>query len=81
MARYTYSSGTGVNNSCSSRSKSSSDFAFASSEAVGGGSQEATSLWDSASATEARLKMMSASEGGLDMFIEILWDVRFEKVS
>ena len=65
--KHTYSSGTGVNNSCSSLSKSSSDFAFASSETVGGGSHEATSRWDSASATEARLKMMSASEGGFDM--------------
>ena len=60
----TYRSGTAVNISCSSLSSSSSDFACASSAAVGGGSHEAINLWDLASATAARLKMMSASEGG-----------------
>lgn len=64
LGKQTYSSGTGANVSCSSLSNSSSDFAFASSDAVRGGSHEATNLWDLASATEARLKMMSASEGG-----------------
>lgn len=58
-----------MNISCSSLSKSSSDFAFASSEAVGGGSHEAINLWDLASATEARLKMMSASEGGFGIVL------------
>ena len=59
----TYSSGIGVNISRSSFSISSSVFALASSEAVGGGSHDAIRRWDLARATEARLKIMSASEG------------------
>lgn len=52
-----------MNISCSSCSLSSWDFAFTSSEAVGGGSHDAISRCDFARATEARLKIMSASEG------------------
>lgn len=76
LDKQTYVSGTGVNISCSSLSNSSSVFAFASSEAVGGGSHEAISLWDLASATEARLKIMSASEGGFGIVVKD----KFEKI-
>lgn len=60
-----------MNISCSSRSISAAGFAFASSEAVSGGSHDAIRRWDLARATAARLKMMSASEGfggGDDIF-------------
>lgn len=56
-----YSSGTGVNISCSSFSISSSDLAFASSSAVRGGSHDAISRWLLARARLALLKIMSAS--------------------
>lgn len=37
---------------------------------MGGGSHEAINLWDLASATEARLKIMSASEGGFGIVVK-----------
>lgn len=60
---HTYTSGTGVNISCSSFSICSSVLAFLSSEAVGGGSHDATRRWDFARATFARLNTISASLG------------------
>lgn len=57
-----YSSGTGVNISCSSLSISASVLVLASSSAVRGGSHEAMRRWDLARATLALLNIMSASE-------------------
>ena len=61
----TYNSGTAVNISRSSLSSSSSVFEVKRSEALGGGSQVEMRRWDLERARVARVKIVSASDGGM----------------
>ena len=74
--RTAYSSGTGVNISCSSRSISASVLRDASSPGVGGGSQEAIRRWLWARATEVRLNIMSAGDGAAGGAMVQGWNFR-----